>query len=38
MKTGFRKKLAGTLAFCMIAATVLAVPFGFLFPASAESA
>ncbi len=38
MKTGFRKKLAGTLAFCMIAATVLAIPFGFLFPASAESA
>lgn len=38
MKTGFRKKLAGTLAFCMIAATVLAIPFGFLLPASAESA
>ena len=38
MKTKFGKWIAGAVAFCMVLATVLAVPFGFLLPASAESA
>ncbi len=36
MKTRFGKWIAGAVAFCMVLATVLAVPFGFLLPASAE--
>lgn len=35
MKTKFGKWIAGAVAFCMVLATVLAVPFGFLLPASA---
>lgn len=38
MKTKFGKWIAGAVAFCMVLATVLAVPFAFLLPASAESA
>lgn len=38
MKTKFGKWIAGAVAFCMVLATLLAVPFGFLLPASAESA
>lgn len=35
MKTKFGKWIAGAVAFCMVLATVLAVPFGFLLPAFA---
>ena len=38
MKTKFGKWIAGAVAFCMVLAIVLSVPFGFLLPASAESA
>ena len=38
MKTKFGKWIAGAVAFCMVLATVLAVPVGFLLHASAESA
>ena len=35
MKTKFGKWIAGAVAFCMVLAIVLSVPFGFLLPASA---
>ncbi len=38
MKTKFGRRIAGALAFCMVLATVLTVPFGFLIPASAADA
>ena len=38
MKTKFGRTVAGAVAFCMVLATVLALPFGFLLPASAAEA
>lgn len=38
MKTKFRRRIAGAMAFCLVLATVLTVPFGFLLPASAAEA
>lgn len=38
MKTKFGRRIAGAMAFCLVLATVLTVPFGFLIPASAAEA
>ena len=38
MKTKFGRRIAGAMAFCLVLATVLTVPFGFLLPASAAEA